>query len=66
MCAVVPYEAIAIEEILDLHGNPVKIPPGQSALHGCGTCVAACPSKSIDLAGFTEEEVYAAIESLLS
>jgi heterodisulfide reductase subunit A len=63
-----PYEAIAIEEILDRHGNLVKntarVNPGLCM--GCGTCVAVCPSKSIDLAGFTEEEVYAAIESLLS
>ncbi|MCL2304258.1 MAG: hypothetical protein FWC43_02825 [Planctomycetaceae bacterium] len=33
---------------------------------GCGTCVAVCPSKSVDLEGFTEQQVYAQIESLLS
>jgi heterodisulfide reductase subunit A len=31
---------------------------------GCGTCVAVCPSKCIDLEGFTEQQIYAQIESL--
>ena len=32
---------------------------------GCGTCVAVCPSKSADLEGFTEQQVYAMVESLV-
>jgi heterodisulfide reductase subunit A-like polyferredoxin len=32
---------------------------------GCGTCVAVCPSKSADLAGFTEQEIYAEVEALV-
>ncbi len=70
-CACVqacPYEAISIEELVDRRGNHIKntsrVNPGLCM--GCGTCVAVCPSKSIDLEGFTEEEVYAEIESLLS
>jgi heterodisulfide reductase subunit A-like polyferredoxin len=31
---------------------------------GCGTCVAVCPSKSMDLAGFTEQEIYSMVEAL--
>jgi heterodisulfide reductase subunit A-like polyferredoxin len=31
---------------------------------GCGTCVAACPSKSIQLAGFNDEQVFAEITAL--
>jgi heterodisulfide reductase subunit A len=31
---------------------------------GCGTCVAVCPSKSADLEGFSEEQIYAAVEAL--
>jgi heterodisulfide reductase subunit A len=31
---------------------------------GCGTCVAVCPSKSAELEGFTEQEIYSEIESL--
>ncbi len=62
-----PYQAITIEEIKDRKGNFIKntarVNPGLCM--GCGTCVAICPSKSIDLEGFTEEEVYAEIESLM-
>ena len=62
-----PYQAITIEEIHDRKGNFVKktarVNPGLCM--GCGTCVAVCPSKSVDLEGFTEEEVYAQIESLM-
>jgi len=32
---------------------------------GCGTCVSVCPSKSADIEGFTEQEIYAMIESLI-
>jgi len=31
---------------------------------GCGTCVALCPSKSADLEGFSEQQIYAMVESL--
>jgi heterodisulfide reductase subunit A-like polyferredoxin len=29
------------------------------------TCVAVCPSKSVDIEGFTEQQIYAQVESLL-
>ena len=32
---------------------------------GCGTCVSVCPSKSADLEGFTEQEIYSMVESLV-
>ena len=32
---------------------------------GCGTCVAVCPSKSADLAGFSEQQIYAMVECLV-
>jgi heterodisulfide reductase subunit A len=61
-----PYGAIDRAEILDRKGNLVKrtarVNPGLCM--GCGTCVAVCPSKSADLEGFTEEQVYAMLESL--
>jgi len=31
---------------------------------GCGTCVSVCPSKSADLEGFTEQEIYSMVEAL--
>jgi len=61
-----PYNAIDRVDIKDRNGNIVKwtarVNPGLCM--GCGTCVAVCPSKSIDLEGFTEQQVYAQIESL--
>jgi heterodisulfide reductase subunit A len=61
-----PYNAIERTEIKDRNGNLVKwtarVNPGLCM--GCGTCVAICPSKSIDLEGFTEQQIYAQIESL--
>jgi heterodisulfide reductase subunit A len=30
---------------------------------GCGVCVAACRSKCIDLQGYTDEQVFAAINA---
>lgn len=61
-----PYNAIDRLEIKDRKGNVVKwtvrVNPGLCM--GCGTCVAVCPSKCVDLEGFTEQQVYAQIESL--
>ena len=61
-----PYKAIERMEILDRNGNLVKmtarVNPGLCM--GCGTCVAVCPSKCIDLEGFTEQQIYAQVESL--
>ena len=31
---------------------------------GCGTCQATCPSKSVELMGFTDEQIFAAINAL--
>jgi heterodisulfide reductase subunit A len=62
-----PYTAIERAEIRDRGGRLVKrtarVNPGLCM--GCGTCVAVCPSKSVDLEGFTEQQVYAMVESLL-
>jgi heterodisulfide reductase subunit A len=61
-----PYTAIEKAEIRDRGGRLVKrtarVNPGLCM--GCGTCVAVCPSKSVDLEGFTEQQVYAMVESL--
>ena len=62
-----PYNAIERAEIRDRKGNLVKrtarVNPGLCM--GCGTCVAVCPSKSVDLEGFTEQQIYAMVESLV-
>lgn len=62
-----PYNAIEKTEVRTPKGQFVKrtarVNPGLCM--GCGTCVALCPSKSVDLEGFTEQEIYAMVESLL-
>lgn len=61
-----PYTAIDRTAVVDGRGNIIKktarVNPGLCM--GCGTCVAVCPSKSADLEGFTEEQIYAQVESL--
>ena len=61
-----PYNAIERVEVKDRNGKFAKwtarVNPGLCM--GCGTCVAVCPSKCIDLEGFTEQQIYAQIESL--
>jgi heterodisulfide reductase subunit A len=61
-----PYTAIEQAAILDRAGKIVKRTARVNAglCMGCGTCVAVCPSKSADLEGFSEEQIYAAVESL--
>jgi len=64
--AACPYKAIEREEIRDRKGGLIKIVArvNEGLCQGCGTCVSLCRSKSIDLDGFTEEEVFAALEAL--
>jgi heterodisulfide reductase subunit A len=62
---VCAYGAISHREIRDRSGSLIKVVaevnPG--VCWGCGTCQAACPSKSIELAGFTDDQIYAAINA---
>jgi heterodisulfide reductase subunit A len=61
-----PYKAIEKAEVKDRAGKLIKwtarVNPGLCM--GCGTCVAVCPSKSVELEGFTDQQVYAMVESL--
>ena len=61
-----PYTAIEKSEIKDRQGNTVKwlakVNDGLCA--GCGVCVAACRSKTIDLGGYTDDQVYAALNAM--
>ena len=62
-----PYHAIEKAEIRDRKGNLVKKTARVNAglCMGCGTCVAICPSKSADLEGFSEQQIYAMVNSLV-
>jgi heterodisulfide reductase subunit A len=69
MCqSACPYNAIEREEIKTRDGQLIKsvakVNPG--LCQGCGTCVAFCRSKSIDLQGYSNEQVYAEVMELLS
>lgn len=62
-----PYQAIEREEIKDRSGKIIKtvarVNPG--LCQGCGTCVAFCRSKSIDIQGYSSEQMYAEVMALL-
>lgn len=63
-----PYQAIEKEEIRTRDGKLIKtvakVNPG--LCQGCGTCVAFCRSKSIDIQGYTHEQVYAEVMAVLN
>ena len=61
-----PYGAIERAEIRDRKGRLIKRTARVNGglCMGCGTCVAVCPSKSADLEGFAEQQIYAMLESL--
>jgi len=61
-----PYLAIEREEIKTRDGKLIKVVakvnPG--LCQGCGTCVALCRSKSIDIQAFTNEQIFAEVMAL--
>jgi heterodisulfide reductase subunit A len=63
-----PYNAIEKEDIKTRDGKIIKqlakVNPG--LCQGCGTCVALCRSKSIDLQGYTDQQVYSEVFALLN
>jgi heterodisulfide reductase subunit A len=63
-----PYQAIEKEEIKNRNGEVIKsvakVNPG--LCQGCGTCVAFCRTKSIDILGYTHEQMYTEVMALLN
>jgi heterodisulfide reductase subunit A len=61
-----PYKAIQSKDVTDRSGKVIRqvvsVNPGLCM--GCGTCVAVCRSKSADLEGFSEQQIYSVVESL--
>ena len=66
--SVCPYLAIEKEEIKTRDGKVIKevakINPG--LCQGCGTCVALCRSKSIDLQGYSHQQMYSEVLALFN
>jgi len=66
---VCPYHAIEREEILDRRtGEILKVAARVNAglCQGCGTCVAFCRNKSIDLQGYTNQQMLSEVIALLN
>lgn len=55
-----PYVAISFDEIKK------KSVINEMLCKGCGTCVAACPSSAITGKGFTDKQIFAELEGILS
>ncbi len=63
---VCPYGAIEEEDIKARDGSVIKTVArvNEGLCQGCGLCAATCRSKSVELAGFNDEQVYAEINSV--
>jgi heterodisulfide reductase subunit A len=63
---VCPYHAIEGREIRDRAGALVKrvAAVNEGLCQGCGLCAATCKSGSMDLEGYTDEQVHAQIRAL--
>lgn len=61
-----PYQAIEREEIRGRDNRLIKVVAkvNRGVCQGCGTCVALCRSKSIDLQGYTNEQIFAELVTL--
>jgi len=66
--SVCPYQAIEREEFKNRDGKVIKTVAkiNEGLCQGCGTCVALCRSKSIDLHGYSNNQVYAEVVALLN
>ena len=64
--AACPYRAIEDQEIRDKGGRLIKTVArvNEGLCLGCGVCVAVCRSNSIDLEGYTDEQVHSEIVAL--
>jgi len=51
--------------LTDGKGRFIKVAAevNKGVCQGCGTCQATCPSKSVELEGFTDEQIYAAVNA---
>ena len=63
---VCPYGAITRKEIRDRAGNVLRWVSSVNVgvCEGCGACVVACRNHSIELDGYTDEQIYGEIVAL--
>jgi heterodisulfide reductase subunit A len=63
---VCPYSAIEQEDIKARDGSVIKTVArvNEGLCQGCGLCAATCRSKSIELEGFNDEQIYAEINAV--
>ncbi|NQT21121.1 MAG: hypothetical protein HQ592_15545, partial [Planctomycetes bacterium] len=61
------YGAVSESEIRDRKGELVKIVAevSEGLCQGCGACAVTCRSKSIEVQGFTDEQLYSEIVGVL-
>ncbi len=64
---VCPYLAIERKEIRDRAGNLLRVVSrvNENVCNGCGACVVACRPHAIELAGYTDEQIFAEIASFV-
>jgi heterodisulfide reductase subunit A len=64
LCELVcPYKAIAVT-VVDQRRGTEAAQVNEALCKGCGACVAGCRSGAIDLQGFTDAQIVAAIQAL--
>jgi len=66
--SVCPYQAIEREEIKNRNGEVIKTLArvNDGLCQGCGTCVALCRTKAIDIYGYSNQQVYTEVMALLN
>jgi heterodisulfide reductase subunit A-like polyferredoxin len=62
--SICPYKAIEIVTKRTIVGEKLVSQVNKALCKGCGACVASCRSGSIDLKGFTTEEIVSQISQL--
>jgi heterodisulfide reductase subunit A len=62
---VCPYKAITRKPITDRQGRVLRYVAdvNKGLCQGCGGCVAICRANAVDLAGYSDEQIHAAISA---